>query len=1350
MKRSLKLFNKKGKKPRRRQDVPEYDEEFEDDYYEDEEFEEDYGDEDYAEDDDRAYEDDYDDDRDEDDYPEDRYADEDHRESKSYSRKRHGDFDHELSEDDDFDLDYRDDDDVYEDEEPEDDRYEDDDRYQDDVDDDRSEDDEEPELAEDESDNIVAFPGKSESAEDNSDDLGKEPVEESSINTRFEFTERVSEHTEEPSDDDFADMEIEYKTDSFGAEAPIAAASGKRASEEFEDEDYDPEFEEDYGDDRDYRDEDDEDYRDDDDRYEDDEDYRDEDDRYADEDDRYYEDDRYEEDDYEGEDYDEDEDDYAYAAAGARSSRGKRADRHSGRSSRRDRKHDRRRDREGAGAKILEFIKNTSFAERAAAVVAILLVVGGIVTMNFYSKALGRTAEINSFAEVGADMEFGDVIGSSGLLAVADAERARAMAAGMIAEEEEEEEEVADDAQGVTIKMTLTTIKSDMKIKFINSETNKLVANVPFVVSVVTPDGTKVTYDDHDKDGIIYKNNLTAGKYKVTPQALPAEFDNYNVDLGTQSLTIKDTVETKVVDVSNEIKKESQVNAAKEDTAVQDVIESALTDTVEWVDSNQGTTSGDNKYTYEEVSKDSVASVITGSAIPSGTVRRLSATRTNGQEQPSLDDEKKEITDPTVPKEENPPEDTPTPISPDNTSVTVEKGETKTVTYSGTTDGLNPTSVDTSIATASVSGTTVTITGVAKGSTTVTVTSDKGGTATISVTVEEKEVPLSTMSFTPSSLTVTKGTTSTVSVSGPSQISATANNDNISITTSGTNISVEGKKEGTAEVTVKADGYETNSFSVKVDAAPLSDMSFDPATVSVKKGADVKVTVKGPSSIKSCTPADTNVFKTQVSGNVITITGLKEGTNVKCTVEAEGYKTGEFTVTVTAADKKDMKVSPSEKSITLKAKDEKTYTISEPSTIKAVTVESGKEKYVKAEKTGNNTIKITALEKGAANVTITADDYNDYTIAVTVGDGAELKLKATKITLVPGKTYRLLPENASIKPKYESTNTGVAKVAEDGTITAVAAGEATIKVNAEGYKEATATVKVINDTTLKDKDGNVLWVRQADGSYREAKYSDYFNSDIKSFYLRKENKDGGVRHGWWTIDGKTYYYDKNGNAVTGEQVIKGAKYSFGSDGALSASSGTLGIDVSKWNGNIDWNKVKSSGVNFVIIRCGYRGSSAGALIEDPKFRANIKGAQAAGLRVGVYFFSQAVNEVEAVEEASMCINLCKGYSLSFPIYIDVEGSNGRGDTISASQRTANIKAFCGTIQNGGYRAGVYSNKTWFTKNINTASLTNYKIWLAQYAANVSYTATRYDMWQYTSKGSVSGISGNVDMNILYN
>ena len=193
----------------------------------------------------------------------------------------------------------------------------------------------------------------------------------------------------------------------------------------------------------------------------------------------------------------------------------------------------------------------------------------------------------------------------------------------------------------------------------------------------------------------------------------------------------------------------------------------------------------------------------------------------------------------------------------------------------------------------------------------------------------------------------------------------------------------------------------------------------------------------------------------------------------------------------------------------------------------------------------------------------------------------------------------------------------------------------------------------------------------------------------------------------------------------------------------------MGIDVSKWNGNIDWKAVKNSGVSFVIIRCGYRGSSQGALIEDPKFRANIQGAQNAGIRVGVYFFTQAVNEVEAVEEASMVINLIKGYNISYPVYLDVEASHGRGDNISAAQRTANIKAFCGTIQNAGYKAGVYANKTWFTSYINTSQITNYRIWLAHYAKAVTYNGSRYDMWQYSYKGRVTGISGNVDMNICY-
>ena len=200
---------------------------------------------------------------------------------------------------------------------------------------------------------------------------------------------------------------------------------------------------------------------------------------------------------------------------------------------------------------------------------------------------------------------------------------------------------------------------------------------------------------------------------------------------------------------------------------------------------------------------------------------------------------------------------------------------------------------------------------------------------------------------------------------------------------------------------------------------------------------------------------------------------------------------------------------------------------------------------------------------------------------------------------------------------------------------------------------------------------------------------------------------------------------------------------------VAAHSGVKGIDVSKHNGNIDWNAVKNDGINFAIIRCGYRGSSSGALVIDPLYYSNMAGAQSAGINTGVYFFTQAVNEAEAVEEASMVLELLSGYSLQMPVYLDVEASHGRGDQISCEERSAVCHAFLTTIRNAGYTAGIYSNKKWFEEGrINTASFTDYKIWLAQYVDIPTYTATRYDMWQYTSKGHVAGVGGYVDMNVL--
>lgn len=410
-------------------------------------------------------------------------------------------------------------------------------------------------------------------------------------------------------------------------------------------------------------------------------------------------------------------------------------------------------------------------------------------------------------------------------------------------------------------------------------------------------------------------------------------------------------------------------------------------------------------------------------------------------------------------------------------------------------------------------------------------------------------------------------------------------------------------------------------------------------------------------------------------------------------------------------------------------------------------------------------ISVTGVGPGTAVLTVTAnysgggaETAASAQITVVIGGKKTLTLNKETLTVFTGVPAAISGEVAnavSQDPVFtaESSDANVAAVTVNKktvTITGIAAGTAVITVKyTENGEEVSASCQVTvkthpsqdRENLLKGSDGQQLYVME-NNTYREAVYADYYTAE--KFFVK-----GGAKYtGWQTIDGKVYYYNGEGIPVTGEQVIQGAKYNFASDGSLVVGNGTMGIDVSKWNGNINWTAVKNSGVSYVIIRCGYRGSAQGQLIADPKFEANIKGATAAGLKVGIYFFSQAVDEVEAVEEASMVLEQIRKYTISYPVFIDVEASGGRGDKIDKAARTAVCKAFCQTIQNGGYTAGIYSNKVWLENKIDTGSLSSYKIWLAQYAAVPTYTG-RYDLWQYRSTGSVSGISGNVDMNISY-
>lgn len=198
------------------------------------------------------------------------------------------------------------------------------------------------------------------------------------------------------------------------------------------------------------------------------------------------------------------------------------------------------------------------------------------------------------------------------------------------------------------------------------------------------------------------------------------------------------------------------------------------------------------------------------------------------------------------------------------------------------------------------------------------------------------------------------------------------------------------------------------------------------------------------------------------------------------------------------------------------------------------------------------------------------------------------------------------------------------------------------------------------------------------------------------------------------------------------------------------------VDISGFNGNVDFNKLKD-GCDAVIMRVGYRGYGSGALVRDVTFVRNIKGARAAGIPLSVYFVTQAINEQEAIQEANYVEDLIKGYHTALPIMVDVENGDGakhegRADQgkLSKTARTNIIKAWCNQIRKRGHRAGVYASESWFKTELDLESLKkdgNY-IWVARYSNEEP--RVYWDAWQYTSKGSVMGINGNVDISKFEN
>ncbi len=831
----------------------------------------------------------------------------------------------------------------------------------------------------------------------------------------------------------------------------------------------------------------------------------------------------------------------------------------------------------GISGMIGQFFHNMDILDKVMLASGAAVVILVIVTVNIFIKAHAERNQMAVFANVGVQLEGIQMIGEKGILAVANAETAR-LAALVTPTAPPDSTDPNKDygeigySRQVSVEPSFTSIQKDLKIKFINKKSDKLVPNVPFSVTVTAPDGGTYIWSDDDMDGIIYKKDIVPGNYQVAMELLAdTRYSDYTVSTSTRSVEVKKEIVYEKVDVANEVKKEAEINVAKEDTKKNEtVVESSLQDTVGWVESKVIAA------TYNEVAKSSIPdplTIVKGEALSAGQAE-LSAR----VESSALQVLSEVMTQPLPPQT---------------------SAETSTEAAIQSHAEI-PTEVPAQVPTEAPA-----------------------------------EVPTEAPAQVPTEAPSQAPTEAPTPVPTPVPVRGT-------VTVEQTALS--GGTGGSLKTKASAGGFSENArivYSIRTNNPAVATASID-------------------------TEGNIEVYAVAVGTAVLTVTANYEGG--------------------------------------------------------------------------------TAETQAAADITVTVGGIMSLTL-----DTTSLATHVQESVVVNASIFNMISQDPVVTA--ESSNTNIAAVSVDKrtvTVSGVSEGIADITVKyTENGTEVSASCKVTVKknpkqdikTPLKDADGRQLYVMEG-SAYREAVYADYYIA--QKFFVKGEAKYTG----WQTLDGNVYYFASDGSKVTGEQVIQGAKYNFASDGALVTGDGELGIDVSKWNGTIDWNAVKNSGVSYVIIRCGYRGSSAGKLIEDPKFEANIKGAAAAGLKIGVYFFTQAVNEIEAVEEASMVLEQIKDYKISYPVFLDVEASGGRGDAIDKETRTAVCKAFCQTIQKAGYNAGIYSGRLWLEEKINAADLNMYKIWLAQYAAAPTYTG-RYDMWQYKATGSISGVSGDVDLNISY-
>ncbi len=327
------------------------------------------------------------------------------------------------------------------------------------------------------------------------------------------------------------------------------------------------------------------------------------------------------------------------------------------------------------------------------------------------------------------------------------------------------------------------------------------------------------------------------------------------------------------------------------------------------------------------------------------------------------------------------------------------------------------------------------------------------------------------------------------------------------------------------------------------------------------------------------------------------------------------------------------------------------------------------------------------------------------------------------------------------------------------------------------YKKQSSELEVFAEETAEDQKGEdeeaveavsggiVYTQEEVDSMVTAAVTNAIDNADSELLQIlqsRLENGDGTMTilrdlypEHVVMLDSGQYYFlplqeDLAMNTYIDENFIaeENGMVSYQEDGEVLTRKG---IDVSKYQGEIDWEAVKNDGIDYAIIRVGIRGYSEGGILEDEFFRQNMEGAIANGIPVGVYFFTQAVNEAEALEEADFVIGMLQGYELTYPVYLDIEDvkkESCRTNGLTVEERTNNAKVFLERIREAGYEPALYGNMKSFLLMVDLASLEQYDKWFAGYTLPIYYPY-EYKMLQYSEKGKVAGVPAAVDINICF-